>query len=315
MKGISKKGLALIVGIVVVLGILPFIFQSDSNSGSEVADENSTVSGENSLEDKISETSEGNVSESKSDSSSSKADDEKVNSSGAVSANQGTQGNKGTQGASGSKVSNSSGVAGTMGKSGSTGGVALPVTAGISGANSGIDSAVKSGVKGADTSLAKNQILEVKQEPCLKAKFKSETKKIKGKLQELSLDDLNFNKNKFCVFVDGKPVDYEQVKKGTLRLDWTLAEDQANVTALFCNKGQKCNLVCPKVEKDFWDTIGDEGSKATLSAGFADKVTSEEKALQKELKELKDVLNRKPSKALVAQWKVDSSVGVQCVNK
>ena len=155
----------------------------------------------------------------------------------------------------------------------------------------------------------KAEIVE-KVEPCLFATFETRESVIKGKLQEL-LVEKKIDSKRYCVFVDGKPVDYSKVSKGRIRLDWKLTSNKAEVTALYCNQGKKCNLKCPEAQKDFWDEIGAVDTDE-VGVGFADETSSDEVALQKELKTLKEVLNRKPPKAKIAVWKQEEAKGVSC---
>ena len=306
MDSMSKKGLALLAVIVLVLGAIPFMFNSSDESG-EISEELTGSSTEVIDDDMIlgemppEENSVEADSHSSNDSSNEKDE----------SFTRGTGFHKTTPAmtAGSSKTTGSAKKSNASTSNAASGSVSFAVKAGTKGG----PSLPGKTPEGAISSMEDNQpeILAVKKDPCLKSEFKSDTSRIKGKLQELTLKNVKVKKNKFCVFVDGKPVEYSITKKGNLRLDWKLSQNKAEITALYCNEGKKCDLVCPEIEKDFWDTIG-ESKTEEASVGFSDSATSEERALQKELKELKDVLNRKPAKAVVALWKVDSSVGVQC---
>jgi hypothetical protein len=111
--------------------------------------------------------------------------------------------------------------------------------------------------------------------------------------------------------VEGKSVGYTRMKDGRVRIDWRIARSSSKVSATFCTEGVKCQVTCPDPEKDFWDSIG-SGSDGAVGAGFADAETAEDKELQKEIKALKDVLNRKPSEAPVANWTIVAQHDSSC---
>ncbi|NCN28380.1 hypothetical protein GW915_12505 [bacterium] len=310
MNSMQKKGLGLVVGIILILAVVPFVWNSSSSGESEIISEQTELEQGQLDSTQDSDTSiDANDSENAktSDKSSEKASTSKIEDSGSPTASAVTVSKSKKADTLVSEDSKGNISAGSIAGGGFLGPLVSPEKA----TGAGAIAKAKSEISESENEA----VLQEKQEPCLKTAFKSDTSTLKGKLQEIKLADTKVNKKNFCVFVDGKPVDYEVVQKDTLRLDWTLAENKAEVTALHCNKGEKCNLVCPEVEKDFWDTIGDSSSDSNLSAGFTDGATSDEKSLQKELNELKEVLNRKPAKALIAHWKVDTSVGVQCENK
>jgi len=146
---------------------------------------------------------------------------------------------------------------------------------------------------------------------CLQADLQNQSSELKGALHEFQLPR-KFSKNEaLCVFVDGKSVDYSRIDSDRVRIDWKIAKTSTKVSASYCAEGSKCKITCPAPEKDFWDTIGDADS-VPAGEGFAVDETVEDKELQKELKALKDVLNRKPAKARVSVWKVSEVHEVAC---
>ncbi|MEO5666640.1 MAG: hypothetical protein ABIR96_01140 [Bdellovibrionota bacterium] len=139
--------------------------------------------------------------------------------------------------------------------------------------------------------------------PCQAVDLKSDVTEIKGHLNEFRLGRTLSSTDPLCVMVDGKSVSYTKLKDGRVRIEWKIAKSSSKVSATFCSDGVKCHVNCPEPEKDFWDTIGSNDA-ATVGTGFADTETANDKDLQKEIKALKDVLNRKPAEAPVANWTV-----------
>jgi hypothetical protein len=147
--------------------------------------------------------------------------------------------------------------------------------------------------------------------PCQVVDLKSDVKETKGYLHEFKLARNLAQSEPLCVMVEGKSVGYTRMKDGRVRIDWRIARSSSKVSATFCTEGVKCQVACPDPEKDFWDSIGSEGD-AAIGAGFADAETAEDKELQKEIKALKDVLNRKPSEAPVANWTIVAQHDSSC---
>jgi hypothetical protein len=187
-----------------------------------------------------------------------------------------------------------------------------PGAAGKSGVGAKVASIPSSGT--AASSRASAPVTETPAKPsspCQIADLKSDVKDLKGHLNEFRLARTLESKEPLCVTVDGKSVATTRLKDGRVRIDTRIAKTSAKVSALFCSEGVKCKISCPEPEKDFWDSIGsDEGLVA--GTGFAENESSQDKELQKEIKALKDVLNRKPTEAPVALWAISAQRDSSC---
>jgi|GEM_PF-6028047 len=149
-----------------------------------------------------------------------------------------------------------------------------------------------------------DKVAAVKTEaPCQIVDLKSDVSETKGHLHEFRLERTLGASEPLCVTVDGKSVSHTRMKDGRVRIDWKIAKPSSKVSAQFCTEGVKCTMSCPEPEKDFWESIGGDDA-AAVGTGFAEGDTAEDRELQKEIKALKDVLNRKPTEAPVAKWSV-----------
>ncbi len=156
----------------------------------------------------------------------------------------------------------------------------------------------------------KKSVPVVHTSPCKWADLKTETRELKGHLHEFSLDRSLASSEPVCVFVDGKSVAHTRLKDGRMRIESRIARASTKVSVMYCSEGVKCQMSCPEPEKDFWETLGSDDQGAGV--GFAENETQDEKELQKELKALKDVLNRKPSEVPVAKWVVAAQQDSSC---
>jgi hypothetical protein len=177
--------------------------------------------------------------------------------------------------------------------------------AGASGIAAGAGSAAGAKSEVSETAAKKSDA------PCQVVDLKSDVKETKGYLHEFRLARTLAQSEPLCVMVEGKSVGYTRMKDGRVRIDWRIARSSSKVSAVFCTEGVKCQVSCPDPEKDFWDSIGSDGG-GSVGAGFADAETAEDKELQKEIKALKDVLNRKPSEAPVANWTIVAQHDSSC---
>jgi hypothetical protein len=147
---------------------------------------------------------------------------------------------------------------------------------------------------------------------CVSVEFKSKDGSLKGKRHELVFQDSLPNKKGLCIQVDGKAVSFEVASAGTKAIvDRKILRAKTKVTAIYCKNEKECALKCPKVEEDFWDSVSTVSNEAEVT-GFAASESQEEKALQKELVALSEVLKSQPEAPEYAQWVVASQRPVPC---
>jgi hypothetical protein len=161
-----------------------------------------------------------------------------------------------------------------------------------------------------DTALSGD--LAPKGPKCVSVEFKSKDASLKGKRHELVFQDALPSKKAVCIQVDGKSVSFEVASKGVRAIvDRKILRAKTKVTAIYCKNEKDCALKCPKIEEDFWDSVSAVSNEAEVT-GFAGQESQEEKALQKELVALSEVLKSQPETPDYAQWVVASQRPVDC---